>query len=59
MQGADIRSGPEARDQFDSDCHRQSLQPLGDNFEKAQGDFFSMHIIYHTLACAEDSEKNL
>lgn len=56
--GARIRCGLEARDQFGSDPHRQALQPLGDNFEKAQGDFF-FHINYHILGWAEDSEKNL
>lgn len=38
--GADTRDGLEARDQFGSDPHRQSLQPLGDHFEQVQGDFF-------------------
>lgn len=38
--GAHIRCGLEAKNQFGSDPHRQVLQPLGDNFEKAQGDFF-------------------
>lgn len=37
--GLDIRGGLEAQDSFGSDPHRQSLQPLGDNSEKARGDF--------------------
>lgn len=51
--GAQVRCRLEARDQFGSDPHRQALQPLADNFEKAQGDFFSPH----KLSWAEDSEK--
>lgn len=49
--GARIRRGLEARDQFGSDPHRQALQRLGDNFEKAQGDFFFSQKLSHTGLC--------
>lgn len=44
--------GLEAGDEFGSDLRRQSLDPLGDNSEKAQGDFlFYAHNLSHTGLC--------
>lgn len=52
--GAGIRGGDgfEARDEFRSDPHRQSLQPLGENSKEAQGDFFFYaYNLSHTGLC--------